>query len=113
MRFQGKAALLAILLWGSFQGRTQDVAHTATPTAVDEKTLRSIAEGLVRVPPTFHVHPTIGRILKSLEIFKAAEPKSWSAGSSEATEQSSVPLTDTWQCSVTRPPTFMREARSG
>ena len=55
----------------------------------------------------------IGRILNSLEIFKAAEPKSWSAGSSEATEQSSVPLTDTWQCSVTRPPTFMRDARSG
>ncbi len=49
---------------GVWKGLGRDYSHVPTPTAVDEKTLRMIAEGLVRVPESFHVHPTIGRILK-------------------------------------------------
>ena len=48
---------------GVWKGLGRDYSHTSAPTGVDEATLHSIAEGLVRVPDTFQVHPTIGRIL--------------------------------------------------
>ena len=50
---------------GVWKGLGRDYEHTPVSTGVDEVTLRMIAEGLVRVPETFHVHPTIGRILNA------------------------------------------------
>ncbi len=64
---------------GVWKGLGRDYTHTAVPTNVDEPTLKAIAEGLVRVPETFHVHHTIGRILKTREqAIAERKPLDWS-----------------------------------
>src|SRR5260370_15305330 len=52
---------------GVWTGLGRDYSHSPVATGVDEETLRAIAEALVRVPESFHVHPTIARILKNRE----------------------------------------------
>jgi 2-oxoglutarate dehydrogenase E1 component len=52
---------------GLWNGIGSGYSHAPVATGVDEATLRSIAESLVRVREGFHVHPTIARILKHRE----------------------------------------------
>jgi 2-oxoglutarate dehydrogenase E1 component len=63
---------------GVWKGLNRDYSHTPVPTGIDEDTLLLIAEGLVRVPESFHVHPTIARILKTrAEAIAERKPFDW------------------------------------
>jgi VWFA-related protein len=47
MRLQGRALLTAVLLWGGFSGRAQEVSHTATPTVIRSETRLVLVDAVV------------------------------------------------------------------
>ncbi len=49
---------------GHWQGLNADYAHAAVETGVPAETLRAVAQGLLRVPDNFSVHPTVVRVFK-------------------------------------------------
>jgi 2-oxoglutarate dehydrogenase E1 component len=64
---------------GVWKGLGRDYSHNPVATGVDEATLRSVAEALVRVPESFHVHATIARILKNRQqSIVERKPLDWS-----------------------------------
>lgn len=48
-----------------WQGLTQAYSHAAVETGVSERTLRQIFERVTTIPPDFHAHPRLVRILES------------------------------------------------
>ena len=64
---------------GVWRGLGRDYEHDSVNTGIDDKTLRMTLERLTQVPETFHVHPTIGRILKARQQALAdRKPLDWS-----------------------------------
>ncbi len=50
---------------GQWKGLSPHYSHTSVETGVAEETLRYIADGLLRVPENFHIHPKIVPIFQS------------------------------------------------
>jgi 2-oxoglutarate dehydrogenase E1 component len=63
---------------GHWKGLSPHYTHDPVATGVPEETLRRIADGLLRVPDGFTVHPTVARIFKNwVRDFREGKPVFW------------------------------------
>ncbi len=68
---------------GFFGGRTADVPEV--PTSIDQELLADLLESQTRMPPDFHPHPKIERLLEARrEMAHGKKPLDWAAGEAVA-----------------------------
>jgi 2-oxoglutarate dehydrogenase E1 component len=63
---------------GKWKGLTSNYSRATIETGVPAEMLRRIAEGLLRVPENFAVHPTVARVFKAWQAdLEKGQPLSW------------------------------------
>jgi 2-oxoglutarate dehydrogenase E1 component len=63
---------------GHWKGLTSHYSHAPVETGVPAETLRQIAQGLLRVPDNFAVHPTVARVFKGWQNeLEQGQPLPW------------------------------------
>jgi 2-oxoglutarate dehydrogenase E1 component len=63
---------------GNWKGLSSHYSHAAVETGVPVETLRRVAQGLLRVPDNFAVHPTVARVFKGWQsVLETGQPIPW------------------------------------